>query len=225
MATVVFAVAGIGGLAILWIPDQPIWLDKAAVACGFGILLLLLALVDDRLSGGLVGWMGRLVRWVDTRLRFFDFWAHRTVGGPMGDTVHRHTFAAILLPAVLVFFIVNGPALRPTWRLALAALGAIVSVLLFLAALHSGLRRRHSFQYDVVVQCLLIAAIAGAVWVMAPAHLRERDETLLYRHVLLTVTALLAGAVLLGSALATHLFGSERGRMSVPKRLRLDFTR
>lgn len=221
-ASLVVALAGVGGLAVLWMPPHPIWLNYAAAAFGLGVLLVLVTLVHDcleRLEGGLIGWTGRWVRRADTRLRFVDLWVNRTLGGILGGNT-RHTVAAILLPAVLVFFIVNGPSLRPTWRLALGVLVAIVSGLLFRSMLRLGLRRSQSFQRDLIVQCLLIAVIAGVVWVLAPESARERDGTPLYRHVLLAVTALLTGAVLLGSVLAAHLFGSERGRKSVPGRLR-----
>jgi len=173
----------------------------------------------QKLFDGLIGWVGRGVRWADRHLRFLDLRLNRTRGGILGQEA-RHTVAAVFLPAMLVFFIVNGPSLRPTWRLALAVLAAVASGFLFLSMLRLGLRRRHSFFRDVVVQSLLIAAVAVAVWLLASENARERDQTLLYRHVLLALTALMISAVLLGSVLAVRLFGSERGRTRVPERLR-----
>jgi hypothetical protein len=170
-----------------------------------------------RAADMLVNWVAARVGWLDDRLRFLDLRLNRTAGGLNGASA-RHTVAAVVLPAALVFFLINGPALRPSWRLLAAGAGFALALPLFSRLLRLLVARQRSVEWDLVGQSAVLFAVAAAVWLLAN-DAGERSATLLYRHVLLVVVVLIALAALAGGALATGLFRSTRGRQTVPVRL------
>ena len=162
------------------------------------------------------------IRFIDERIRRFDFGINRTVGGPLEQIgVSRHTLAAIFLPAVLVFFIVNGPALRPSVRLGVALAAAILGGVVFAATLREDQRRRFSIRTDLATQAAWLLVAGIVVWATAAPAARERDDVIVYRHVLAPVVTLIAAAAALGSLFAGRLFASARGRDALPARLRV----
>src|SRR6187455_2441025 len=149
------------------------------------------------------------IRSIDDRIRRYDFRVNRTVGGPLERLgISRHTLGAIVLPSVLVFFIVNGPALRPSVRLGVAAAAAVLGGLIFAATLKEGQRRGFSIRGDLAIQAALLLAAAVVVWVTAAPPARERDDVIVYRHVLAPIVTLIAAAAVLGSVFAGWLFKS-----------------
>jgi len=162
------------------------------------------------------------IRSIDDRIRRYDFRVNRTVGGPLERLgISRHTLGAIVLPSVLVFFIVNGPALRPSVRLGVAVAAAVLGGLIFAATLKEGQRRGFSIRGDLAIQAALLLAAAVVVWVTAAPPARERDDVIVYRHVLAPIVTLIAAAAVLGSVFAGWLFKSPPGRDAIPMRLRL----
>ena len=164
--------------------------------------------------------VARMVRRLDRWLRLRDFAVNRTIDGVMARYgVPRHTIAAVALPAVLVFFMINGPAVRPSWRLAMAIAGMFASAVPFALALRYGERRAGTIRGDLASQCALLALIGAAIWLLAPEAAGERSPSLVYRHVLVPVALLTATAALLAAALAGRLFGSSTGRANIQARL------
>jgi hypothetical protein len=162
------------------------------------------------------------IRTIDERIRRYDFRVNRTVGGPLERLgISRHTLAALVLPSILVFFIVNGPALRPSVRLGVAAAAALLGGVVFAATLKEGQRRGFSIRGDLAGQAALLLAAAAAVWVTAASPARERDDAIVYRHVLAPIVTLIAAAAVLGSVFVGWLFKSPPGRDAIPTRLRL----
>ena len=162
------------------------------------------------------------IRSIDERIRRYDFRVNRTVGGPLERLgISRHTPAAILLPSILVFFIVNGPALRPSVRLMIAVAAAVLGGALFAVTLKEGQRRGVSIRGDLAMQAALLLVAAVVVWVTAAPDARERDDVTVYRHVLAPVVTLIAAAAVLGAVVAGWLFRSARGRDVLPARLRV----
>jgi hypothetical protein len=165
-------------------------------------------------------WLTDRVRALDRWLRYADLWLNRTHGGVLSRiAVSRHTLVTVLLPSLLVFFVVNGPALRPTMRLALGVAAMLASAALFAALLRLGDRRDSSIARDFLLQAITLVAIGLAVWFVGGAEASERSNTLLYRHVLIPASGLVGVATLAGMVLARGLFGSSRARDLVPPRL------
>jgi hypothetical protein len=160
------------------------------------------------------------VQALDRWLRYTDLWLNRTHGGVLRRiNVSRHTLVTVLLPSLLVFFVVNGPALRPSMRLGLGVAAMLVSGALFAGLLWLGDRRASSIARDFLLQAGTLSAIGAVVWYFAGDAARERSDTLLYQHVLIPMSALVGLATLIGMALARGLFGSSRGRELIPPRL------
>jgi hypothetical protein len=165
-------------------------------------------------------WLTDKVRALDRWLRYTDLRVNRTHGGVLGRiNVSRHTLMTVLLPSLLVFFVVNGPALRPSMRLGLGVAAMVVSAALFAGLLRLGDRRASSIARDFLLQAGALSAIGAAVWYLAGDAARERSDALLYQHVLIPMSALVGLATLIGMVLARGLFGSSRGRELIPPRL------
>jgi hypothetical protein len=172
----------------------------------------------SRVTVAAIGWLARVVRALDDRLRFLDLAVNRTSGGILHRWTERHTIAAVVFPAALVFFLVNGPAIRPSWRLLAAVIAAAASAPVFVTSL-SWTARGGSVHRDLLAQSAVLMIIAGAIWIIAGPDTVERSPTLVYRHVLIPTTVLLVIAALLAAALADRLFRSSRARGTVPPRL------
>jgi len=163
------------------------------------------------------------VRKLDAWLRFADIDLNRTTGGLLGAWTTRHTISAVVLPAAMVFFLVNGPSMRLSWRLLAAVVVALASAPIFGLGLR--LTKARSIHLDLLVQGALLLAIAGVVWMIGG----DREATPaaagavaypVYQHALVPAAALVVIAALLGTWLARHLFTSDRGRTHLPPRLR-----
>ena len=73
--------------------------------------------------------VGRFIRIIDRSLRWFDFHVNLTYGGALARfAISRHMLAAVCLPAAIVFFFVNGPSLRVSPRLGIAAIAMLVQL-------------------------------------------------------------------------------------------------
>jgi len=159
------------------------------------------------------------MRRFDSWLRWSDFRSNRTVGGALTRAgVSRHTTAAVTLPALLVLLIVNGPALRLTPRFAVAIVAGLVSLLAFGFLLSLTARRSTKVGIDLAAQLTVLLLVAAGAWFVAGPIALERSGTLLYRHVVVPLVAIVAISLAASALLLALLFKwSERGVM--PTRL------
>ncbi|MGQ0765075.1 MAG: patatin-like phospholipase family protein [Gemmatimonadota bacterium] len=163
--------------------------------------------------------VARRIRLLDSRLRHFDFRANRTVGGVLGrHGVSRHTTAALFLPALIVLFAVNGPALRPTQRLAIAVGAALAALLVFSWTLRYTARRSNSYATDLFAQIALLTLAGAVVWLCASAGARERSDDLLYRHVLVPVIGIVCISLIVSAGFVAGLFSRPREGLSEQER-------
>ena len=157
---------------------------------------------------------------LDSAIRRLDFRVSRTVGGPLERWgISRHTWAAIALPTLITFFVVNGPALRGgAPRLLLAMLAAVAAAACFAIALRVGNRRTWPLAVDYMVQAAIIVGLGVLVWWRSgPADTQQTGG--LYRHVYVPLSAIVAVTGLAAAALAATMFRSIAARETVPHRL------
>ena len=191
---VLLAASGVSGLLILYLQrPYPVWLDKPVALFGIALVIVLVIRVIDR---G-VAWVGRRIQALDAWLRFKDLHLNRTDGRATG--VCRHSPGVTWLPAILVLFLVNGPALRPTARLGVALVAAAASWFLFRAVLARAAAWKVSHRNDLALQGALLIIVGAVVWLLAVSTATERGGALLYQHVLIPVVALTVIAVVAGA--------------------------
>jgi len=157
---------------------------------------------------------------LDSTIRRLDYRVSRTVGGPLERWgISRHTWAAISLPTLITFFLVNGLALRVgAPRLLLAVAAAAAGALCFGLALRVSNSRGWSMTTDYLVQSALLVAVGGVAWWWSRPEDTQQTGGV-YRHVYIPLSAIVAVAGVAAAALAATLFRSIGARETVPHRL------
>jgi hypothetical protein len=157
---------------------------------------------------------------LDSTIRNLDYRVSRTVGGPLERWgISRHTWAAVALPTLIAFFLVNGPALRVgAPRLPIAIGVAIAAGACAAVALRLGHRRAWPLAVDYLVQAAILGSIGAAVWWWSRAADTQQTGGV-YRHVYIPLAAAVAVAGVAAAALAAAMFSSTTARESVPHRL------
>jgi predicted acylesterase/phospholipase RssA len=163
----------------------------------------------------------RRIRQLGDWLRRLDLTSNRTAGGHMQRLgISRHTVTAALLPALLTFLVINGPALRPSTRFLVALASILPGFALFAGALRLSERRRWPVWLDLFIQLATLGVVCGSVWLLAGRDAHERGTSVLYQHVLIPLVGVIAISLAGVACLTAFLFRTKRARTETAGRLK-----
>ena len=140
---------------------------------------------------------------LDERLRFYDFYAHRTFGGWLNGLcqINRHTLSALILPCLVCGLMVLASPSMFRFLMSLISI-ALVGVILAWFMKRSALKT-WPVQVDLVAQSMMVLLIATLIWIVGDNEYQEHG---LYKHVFVVVAALLAITFLVAAALIGWMF-------------------
>ena len=160
--------------------------------------------------------MKTLLKWLlvqsdklDERLRFHDFYTHRTIDGRLDRLFHinRHTLSALALPCVVCMLMVLGSASACRVLMSLISLVIIGSILAWF--MHRSSQKNWPVQMDLVAQSTMVLLMAAVIWGFGKDEYQDHG---LYKHVFVAVAALLAVTFLLAAALIRWMFKRIQGQ-------------